>query len=119
MALTPVLGRTLAGLPASRSGSASGEKPLGELAVGRQTRDIALAPFAQSPGAHLAIRRKASAEQGATAAECRVEVEDRGRDHIEQPPIMRHEHGDPSELEHPLDKALQRVVIEVVARLIE
>ena len=32
---------------------------------------------------------------------------------------MRHEHGDPSELGQPLDKPLQRAVVEVVARLIE
>ena len=118
-ALASVLGRALAGLPVARSCGASGDQPLRELALGVEARGIPSAPLAQRPGARLAVRGKASAEQGAPGAECRVEVEDRRRDRVEQPPIVRHEHSDPPKLDQPLHKPVQRAVVEVVARLIE
>jgi len=114
-----VLGRTLARLPVARRGGASGDQPVGQLALGVQTRGIPPAPLAQRRGTRLAVGGKASAEQRAASAECRVEVEDRRRDRLEQPPIVRHEHCDPSKPEEPLHEPVQRAVVEAVARLVE
>ena len=118
-ALASVLGRALAGLPVARSRGASGTQPLREHALGVETRGMPSAPLAQRPRARLAVGGKASTEQGAAGAECRVEVEDRCRDRVEQPAIVRHEHNDPRKLHQPPHKPVQRAVVEVVARLIQ
>src|SRR5581483_9179205 len=82
-ALASVLRRALAGLPAARSCGARGDQPRGQLALGVKIRGIPPAPVAKRPGARLAVRGKASAEQRAAGVECWVEVEDRRRDRVE------------------------------------
>ena len=114
-----MLGRPFAWLPAADAAPAAGRNARLQVGAGGQASGIAVPPRRQLGRSPRAVLGERAREQRAGAAGDRVEVEQGGRYRVQQPPVVSHDDGDAGVVEEQSGEAIERCVVEMVARLVE